>query len=161
PETEFTGKLRNHDAWSRRALRHSGIRVVALPEEKAEAALAALRRDPDIEFAERDYVADAAYVPVDPYILSGSEWHLEQIQAPQAWNFTIGRPNSVVAVLDSGVDITHPDLATQLLPGYDFVFNDADPADDFGHGTAVCGTVVAAGNNGKGVAGVAFGCRVL
>src|SRR5262249_25963995 len=91
----------------------------------------------------------------------GSEWHLEQIQAPQAWNLTLGRANIVVAVLDSGVDATHPDLATQLLPGYDFVFNDADPADDFGHGTAVCGTVVAAGNNGAGVAGVAFGCRVL
>jgi subtilisin family serine protease len=160
-ETNFSGKLHSHDAASQRTLHRSNVRVVAVPEEKAEATLAALRNDPDIEFAERDYVAEAAYVPGDPYILSGSEWHLAQIQTPQAWNFTVGLTNIIVAVLDSGVDAAHPDLATRILPGYDFVFNDPDPADDFGHGTAVCGTIVAAGNNGVGVAGVAFGCRVL
>ena len=142
-------------------LHHSNVRVVAVPEEKAEATLAAFRNDPDIEFAERDYIAEAAYVPGDPYVMSGSEWHLAQIQTPQAWNFTVGLSNIFVAVLDSGVNAAHPDLATRILPGYDFVFNDPDPADDFGHGTAVCGTIVAAGNNGAGVAGVAFGCRVL
>jgi subtilisin family serine protease len=160
-ETNFSAKLHSHDAASQRTLHHSSVRVVAVPEEKAEATLAALRNDPDIEFAERDYVAEAAYVPGDPYILSGSEWHLAQIQTPQAWDFTVGLTNIIVAVLDSGVDAAHPDLATRILPGYDFVFNDPDPADDFGHGTAVCGTIVAAGDNDAGVAGVAFGCRVL
>jgi subtilisin family serine protease len=160
-ETNFSGKLRGHDASIRRTLHRSNVRVVAVPEEKAEATLAALRRDPDIEFAERDYIAEAAYVPGDPYVMSGSEWHLAQIQTPQAWNFTVGLSNIFVAVLDSGVNAAHPDLATQILPGYDFVFNDPDPTDDFGHGTAVCGTIVAAGNNDAGVAGVAFGCRVL
>jgi subtilisin family serine protease len=160
-ETNFSAKLRSHDASSRGTLHGSNVRAVAVPEEKAEATLTALRNDPDIEFAERDYIAEAAYVPSDPYVLSGSEWHLAQIQTPQAWNFTVGLSNIVVAVLDSGVNAAHPDLATRILPGYDFVFNDPDPADDFGHGTAVCGTIVAAGNNDAGVAGVAFGCRVL
>src|SRR5204863_988676 len=77
------------------------------------------------------------------------------------WDRTRGTSNVIIAVLDSGVNSAHTDLAGRLLPGYDFISNDNDPADDFGHGTAVTGTLVAAANNGQGVAGVAFGCRVL
>src|SRR6267142_1623630 len=73
----------------------------------------------------------------------------------------MGGANTIVAVLDSGITAAHPEFAGRILPGYDFVFNDNDPADDFGHGTAVAGTIVAAGNNGLGVAGVAYGCTVL
>jgi subtilisin family serine protease len=160
-ETNFAGKLSRHDAVQRRALRHGNVRVVAVAEAQAEAALAAWRNDPDIQFAERDYLAEAAFLPNDPAVVSGEAWHLDRIQAEPAWTFTPGRTNIVVAVLDSGINPAHPDLAGQILAGYDFVNNDGDPADDFGHGTAVAGTVVAAGNNNVGVAGVAFGCRVL
>jgi hypothetical protein len=126
-----------------------------------ESVLANLRNDPEIEFAERDYLARAAFVPNDPYLASGQEWHLAAIHAPEAWNITRGTGNIVVAVLDSGVNAQHPDLAGQTLPGYDFVNNSDTPMDDFGHGTAVTGTLVAAGNNGFGVVGVAFSARVL
>src|SRR5947207_6228841 len=120
-----------------------------------------MQNDPDIEFAERDYLAHSCGGINDPYVVSGNEWHLAKIQALQAWAVTIGSSNVVVAILDSGVNAAHPDLAGRLLPGYDFVNDDTDPADDFGHGTAVAGTVVADGNNGLGVAGVAYGCSVL
>jgi subtilisin family serine protease len=160
-ETNFAGKLKGHNGVHRRTLRHGNVCVVTVAEDRAEAALAELRRDPDIEFAERDYLAEAAFLPNDPSVVSGDAWHLAQIQAVQAWNLTTGRSNVVVAVLDSGINPAHPDLSGQLLPGYDFVNNDPDPADDFGHGTAVSGVVVAAGNNRVGVAGVAYGCRVL
>ncbi|MBI3852785.1 MAG: S8 family serine peptidase [Verrucomicrobia bacterium] len=134
---------------------------MAVSEDKAEALLTGLRNNPDIEFAERDFIAQAAYVPNDTYVVSGSEWHLAKIQAMQAWDVTMGRSNVIVAVLDSGVNRAHPDLLGRILPGYDFVSGDNDPADDFGHGTAVAGTIVAAGNNGVGVAGVVPGCTVL
>jgi thermitase len=160
-ETNFVGKLRRHGAMNRRTLRHLNVRVAAVSEDKAEAALAALRSDPDIEFAERDYIAEAAFAPNDPYVAAGNAWHLSQIQANQAWDYTTGSSDTVVAVLDSGVNAAHPDLAGRILPGYDLVGNTSDPADDFGHGTAVSGTIVAAGNNDIGVAGVAYGCRVL
>jgi subtilisin family serine protease len=160
-ETNLVTKLNRHGANTRRPLHRLNARVVDVPEENAEAVLTALRRDPDIEFAERDFIAEATFAPNDPYVVAGNEWHLARIQSEPAWNFTAGRSDTVVAVLDSGVNAVHPDLAGQLLRGYDFVNNDADPADDFGHGTAVAGTVAAAGNNGAGVAGVAFGCRVL
>ena len=160
-EPEFAARVRFHGAWHRQTLRHLNVRVLNLSEARVETVLAALRNDPGIEFAERDGLARAAFVPNDPYVLSGSEWHLTKIQAPQAWNLTTGSANTVVAVLDSGINAAHPDLAGRVLPGYDFLDNGTDTSDDFGHGTAVAGVVVAAGNNGAGVAGVAYGCSVL
>ncbi|HPU55247.1 MAG TPA: S8 family serine peptidase, partial [Verrucomicrobiota bacterium] len=102
-----------------------------------------------------------AFVPDDPYVRSGAAWHLDRIGAPEAWNFTPGSRDIVVAVLDSGINPDLPEFAGQLLPGADFVWNDDDPRDDFGHGTAVAGVIAAAGHNGVGVAGVAFGTRIL
>jgi uncharacterized repeat protein (TIGR02543 family) len=160
-EARFARKLSAHRAVKRQSPQRAGAYIVTVAETDAEAALAALQTDPEIEFAERDYIAEAAYVPNDPYVASGAEWHLAQIDAGLAWNYTVGLDTTVVAILDSGVNVAHPDLDGQFLPGFDFVNCDADPADDFGHGTAVSGMVIAAGNNGLGVAGVAFGARAL
>jgi subtilisin family serine protease len=158
-EKALMNKLGAHGAVSHFTLRHLNVRVVNVSEENADAVLAALRNDPDIEFAERDYVAQAAFVPNDPHV--GNEWHLAKVQAFQAWQGTTGSSSVVVAVLDSGVNMNQPDLAGRLLQGYDFVNGTASVTDDFGHGTAVCGTIAADGNNGLGVAGVAFGCSVM
>ncbi len=160
-ESEFAARLRVHGARHRLTLQRLNVRVLNLAEGRAEAVLAALRQDPGIEFAERDGIARAAFLPNDPYVLSGNEWHLAKIQAPQAWDLTTGSTNTVVAILDSGINAGHPDLAGRVLPGYDFLYNGTDTSDDFGHGTAVAGVVVAAGDNGLGVAGVAYGCSVL
>lgn len=160
-ETNFLGKLRHHGATNRKTFHHLDVRLVAVPKDKAEDILAALQKDPEIDFAERDYVAKAAFLPIDPYVQSGDEWHLRTIQAPEAWGINAGVTNTIVAVLDSGINAAHPDLVTQILPGYDFVNNTADPVDDFGHGTAVSGTIVGAANNGIGIAGVAYGARLL
>src|SRR6185436_12514590 len=144
-----------------RILRRANVRLLTVAAERTDSVLAELQSDPDIEFAERDYIAQACFTANDPFVVSGNEWHLAKIQALQAWDFTTGATNLLIAVLDSGVNAAHPDLTGRVLPGYDFVNNDPDAADDFGHGTAVAGTLVASGNNGLGVAGVAYGCTVL
>lgn len=89
------------------------------------------------------------------------------IDAPEAWAMSTGTPVKV-AVIDSGIDYTHPDLAANYIGGYDFVSGDSDPMDDHGHGTHVSGTIAAAINNPtgdpaaeEGVAGVAPNARIL
>lgn len=157
----FDKHLASPAAAATRVLKHKNIRVLKVADDEVETVLANLRRDPTIEFAERDFVAEAASVPNDPYAVTGEEWQIAMLQLPAAWEVTTGNQNVIVAVLDSGVNAAHPDLAGQLLPGQNFVYGGTDVSDDFGHGTAVAGAIAAIGNNGVGVAGVAYGCRVL
>lgn len=140
-------------------------------------AIKALRRRADVAYAEPNYIRTATAIPNDESY--SRQWHYPLINLPQAWDITTGNSNVIVAVIDTGVLLGHPDLQGQLVPGYDFIKNptsaldgdgiDSDPADpgDQGptgssfHGTHVTGTIAAATNNGKGVAGVAWGAKVM
>ena len=108
--------------------------------------------------APRSRVA-AQPTPNDP--LWSSSWSLTRTNVPAAWNLTPGVAETVVAVLDTGVDLTHPDLQGAVVPGYDAVNRDDDPTDDHGHGTMVAGVVAARANNALGGAGVCAGCSVM
>nr|WP_245252199.1 S8 family serine peptidase [Paenibacillus sediminis] len=94
-------------------------------------------------------------------------WGLPKIDAPDAWDITKGSKDVVVAVIDSGVDYTHPDLAGNMWSdpkgnhGYDFVDNDDSPMDLNGHGTHIAGTIAAVGNNSYGVSGVMWNARIM
>ena len=92
--------------------------------------------------------------------LRARQWGLDMIEADAAHRATNGT-GAVVAVVDSGVDASHPDLAGRLLPGWDFVQNDGTPQDENGHGTHVTGIIAADAGNGVGVEGVAPGARIL
>ena len=89
---------------------------------------------------------------IHPY---GAQWHLAQINAPIAWSTTIGS-SQPIAVVDSGVDLTLPDLASRIGGGWNFLTGTSSTADDQGHGTATAGTIGAVTNNGVGVAGVTW-----
>ena len=130
----------------------------------------ALARDRATDWAVPNYLYEshAVFTPNDPSY--GLQWHYPQIGLPGAWGLNTGT-GVTVAVVDSGVSLDHPDLAGRLVAGYDFVLGIAggnDPGDtptppggsNF-HGTHVAGTIAAATNNGLGVAGVAFGARVM
>ena len=83
------------------------------------------------------------------------------IQVQYAWNYTMGSNQIKIAILDTGVLLTHPEFAGRLLPGYDFVNNDTDPTDDFGHGTHVTGIAAAGANNGIGMVGICPECSII
>jgi hypothetical protein len=134
--------------------------VLAVPRGANEIATArALRMRPDVEVAEPDYLFEPQAAPNDPQF--PSQWHLAKIQAPQAWDLSKGSQQVVIAVIDSGVDPSHPDLQPKLVPGWNVLDGTANWADDYGHGTAVAGTAAAATNNAVGVAGVAWDCRIM
>jgi subtilase family protein len=93
--------------------------------------------------------------------LRNLQWGLAKVQAPQAWAVTRGA-GAVVAVLDTGIDLTHPDLAANVLTtGHDFVDNDNTPQDQHGHGTHVAGIAAAVADNGIGGSGVAPAAKIL
>lgn len=138
-----------------------GVQILQLQEgANAPALVEILKSHPDVEFAELDQlVAPDEMIPDDPGF--ASEWHLTKIAAPDAWSTTTGLSNIVIAVCDTGVDSTHPDLASKMVPGWNMYNNNPDTSDVYGHGTMVAGTVAASTNNQQGVASVAWGCLIM
>jgi len=142
-----------------RTIPELGVHVLRVPDAAADRVVDALSHNPAVTFAERDHIAQATSTPNDYWW--PSEWSPVKTNAPTAWNTTTGSASVVVAVLDSGVDTTQPDLQSKLVAGRDIVNNDADPTDDNGHGTMTAGIVGAASNNGIGVASYCWGCAVM
>jgi hypothetical protein len=136
-----------------------GASVIRVPRRRLHAVERALRRSGYFKSVEREYFAAAAQLPNGQDY--SDQWGLPKIGVPAAWNVTMGSPAVVVAIVDSGVDATHPDLREQMLAGYDFVNNDAEPADDNGHGTRMAGIVAAETFNGLGIAGIAPHCKLM
>jgi subtilisin family serine protease len=126
-----------------------------IPEVAAE-----LTAEPDVEAVEPNRVRSASLVPNDANYASQHPY-LTTIGVPTAWDVANTGAATVVAVLDTGVDRDHPDLAPNLVAGHDIVNADADPSDDNGHGTEVAGVVGAATGNGAGIAGVAWNARIM
>lgn len=138
----------------------------------------ALRRDPEVRWAEPNRILRASAIPNDPRY-GRQRWHYEMIALPAAWGVTTGSPDVVVGVVDSGIVTSHPDLVQRTVAGYDFISDvasagdgnglDADPTDPGApnsgthnfHGTHVAGTIAAQGNDARGVAGVAWDVRLL
>jgi len=97
--------------------------------------------------------------PNDPYWRQS--WSQAVLRMPEAWQRTTGSADVIIATVDSGVDPTIEDLKGQLIPGWDFIANDATPRDTVGHGTHVASVLAARGNNGIGTAGYCWGCRIM
>ncbi len=107
-----------------------------------------------------DRMAYAADLSVnDP--LQTDQYSLTRMQIPAAWDISTGSSSTIVAVLDTGVDYTHPDLTGKVINGRDFIQNDDDSMDVQGHGTHVAGSVGASTNNGVGVAGIGYNTKIL
>jgi thermitase len=137
-----------------------GIDIVELPAGANERAYAnAFCQRSDVEFAELDGLTEITAIPDDPYV--PNEWHLAKLQAFSAWDTTFGSNGITIAIVDSGVDGTHPDLQSRMVPGWNFSSGNSDTSDVLNHGTPVAGSAAATWNNATGVAGLAGGCRIM
>jgi thermitase len=144
-----------------RRLRLANTDLVSVTDGTRAQALAELRADPDVVSAEpnrpvRTLTSDPFWSDLWGLFNNGSGGARvdADIDAEQAWTVTRGS-GVTVAVVDTGVQADHPDLAGRLVAGYDFVNGDSDPADGYGHGTHVAGIIAADQGNGIGIAGVA------
>ncbi len=172
-----------HNAVVEEEIPQIGVQILSVPPSEIEAKIAAYKADPRVEYAEPDYISQPTYEPNDPYYGDGTQWGPQKISAPQAWDLSKGDSNVVVAVIDWGVDLQHPDLQAKMwtnvdetpdngidddgngyiddVYGWDFANDDNDPQDDYGHGSHVGGIIAAATDNGVGIAGVAFNSSIM
>lgn len=134
--------------------------IIEVDAENAGALLAELQNDPRVGAITIDYPLELTYSPNDPAYSDGTQWALQRIGSDIAWEFSRGQ-GITVAIVDSGIDATHPDLVGQLVDGYDFVTNSSAASDPCGHGTHVAGIVAAVADNGIGIAGVAPDARLM
>lgn len=142
-------------------IREIGAQIIELPGSASETAqMQVFNLDPHVEFAELDIVHLPALVTPNDYWYFG-QWHLPKINAPSAWASTTGSSSIIIAICDTGVDGSHPDLASKMVPGWNVYSNTSDTSDPMGHGTAAAGIVAAASNNSVGVASVAWDCRIM
>ncbi|KFE66637.1 S8 family serine peptidase [Hyalangium minutum] len=140
--------------------------TVAVGVDDVESALARIRQNPAVEYAEPLMQFRSSFTPNDPDY--GKQWNLQMIDMPKAWDTSKGK-GVVVAVLDTGIAYEDyddfkqvPDLkGVKFVTGYDFVNDDEHANDDHGHGTHVAGTIAQATNNNEGVAGVAFEATLM
>jgi subtilisin family serine protease len=117
PAAEFNKIIKLHGANASRKLIGINVYVVEMPPGREKALAQALARNKHMKFAELDGAVTMQMTPSDPSY--SSEWHLPMIQAPAAWDLATGA-GVTIAVLDGGVDATHPDLAARIVPGWNF-----------------------------------------
>ncbi len=156
------------------------IYLLKIPEySTVEETVYAMRLNPDVVHISPDYKISLTAVPKPTDNFFSWQYYLynegqeigfpgpqgknrADIKALEAWEETKGDEQVIIAVIDTGVDFDHPDLLDKTVSrGYDFVNNDNDASDDHGHGTFVSGLAAAKSNNGEGIAGVSWNCKVL
>ncbi len=163
-----------------------GLRVVHVAAGDTLKTVAALRSQPEVLYAEPNYILHADATPNDPLFLDNRQYALQKISAQQAWDTTTGSSNIVVGVIDQGIDNTHQDLAQNMwqnpvdstvngvdddangfvddVRGFNFVDNNFQifsHTDAEAHATHVAGIIGARGNNGIGVTGVNWNVRLM
>jgi subtilisin family serine protease len=159
PDKEFNNILKSLNAKSKGRFSRTHTHVVELPPGMDEVkAMQILKKDRRLKYVELDMALAPSASVNDPSY--SNSWALPKIEAPNAWDKANGS-GVTIAILDTGVNGSHPDLAANMVPGWNIFDNNADTSDVHGHGTSVSGAAAMVGNNGAGSAGVAWGAKIM
>ena len=158
PAHQKQGILNQNNAAITNEITQIDVLIIDVPEQALKTVESALQNNPAVDYVERDWILEHEAIPNDT--LFQNQWHLTKIGADQAWDVTKG-DSAPIAILDSGIDSTHPDLSAKLQNGWNFYDNNDDLSDICGHGTKVAGAAAAITNNGLGVAGVAWNNPII
>ena len=143
-----------------RTIAGSEIEIWQVPVGSELATSLWLSGQPEVLLAEPNYEFHALdTIPNDPSYYR--QWAYQNIHSETAWDYTTGSSSVTIAILDTGIDETHPDLASKIVAGHDFYYKDGNPHDLNGHGTHVAGIAAAASDNNIGVAGMSWGARLM
>jgi len=157
-QNDVNGLMAQQKATVKAQIAQIRVKVLKVPEGKVETIVNALSHNPNVEFVEPNYLAEPSVIPNDPSF--GQQWGLTKIQAPGGWDITRGGTTVKIAILDTGIDQNHPDLAGKIVANRNCT-SSATADDQYGHGTHVAGIAAAVTNNAAGVAGVGYDCRLM
>ncbi|MEZ4570505.1 MAG: S8 family serine peptidase [Thermomicrobiales bacterium] len=171
PDTEVDAVLDSYRGTALQGIGDGSVRVLSSTanvvsigyddERAALRALGVLQQHSDVLIAELEQGRQLLWEPTsEPDYELQREW-VQQVNLPEAWNISTGTDATVVAIVDSGVSPTHPDLAGKLVDGYNAVDDDDNWADIDGHGTHVAGIIAASGSNGQGTVGSAMDAKIM
>jgi thermitase len=147
-----------HGGHIKKIIPELGVQVITVPAGQGKEKVKAYRADPKVAYAELDYTAQAVGSPNDPYL--SQQWGLTKVKAAEAWDITTGNATIKIAILDTGVDLDHPDLAGKIVISTNFTTS-ASANDVAGHGTHVAGIAAASTNNGTGTAGLGYNSSIM
>jgi len=122
--------------------------------------MADMAQNPNVLAVDKNDKIEVSALPNDPYVVDGSAWQFQRIGTDQTWDQVSNADPVVVAVIDTGLNLNHPDLIGNTVAGYDFVTGKTNVVDLAGHGTAVSGTIAAVTNNGVGSAGISGSANI-
>ena len=160
-EASRESSLERHGSAEREPAGAGGYVVAEVGDQTPEEAVEELRRDPVVEHAQLNYLRHASAVPNDPALAEGDQEYLKRNRLLAGWDLAKGASAKTIAILDTGIDTDHPDLAARIKPGYNALTNGTKVPDDNGHGTFVAGVAAAITNNNRGVAGVAWTAGIM
>lgn len=138
----------------------TNVETIQIPEgSTVTKELQKYNNHPNVEYAEPNYIGKVFGSSNDPSF--SEQWSITKMKVDTAWDTTKGDPSIIIAVIDTGVDVDHPDLMSNLVSGYNTINNTANADDDHNHGTHVAGIAAGVVDNGTGISGIAGKSKIM
>lgn len=144
-----------------KVLPHSQLLKVSLPPGQETDTLTQLAKQPEIQYIDYNHRLQALVEPDDPNYQNGNQWAIDKMELPAAWQVQNRPSDLTIAIIDSGIDLTHEDLISQIITGYNYLNPLQPPVDDFNHGSHVAGIAAATTDNELGIASISWGMQIM